>query len=135
MASHLKRTRKAIPKFHGRRIRVDPGEGRSPVASKRSVRLAAVVIRPMWRRTGSRARIWQSAHYMTPALLHTRSFMYADSVYINLPTDIVATMLENDALLANYTGGEKRSGRERESREQRRERRRERQWGSSRRNR
>ena len=39
-----------------------------------------------------------------------------DGVHIDLPTDVVTTMLENGALLANYVGGGRRSrrgGRER----------------------
>lgn len=63
------------------------------------------------------------------------SFTYADGVHIDLPTDVVAAMLENGTLPANYTGGGRRNGREGESRDERRERRRERQRESGRRNR
>ena len=70
-----------------------------------------------------------------PAYSPLDSFAYADGVHIDLPTDVVATMLENGALPANYVGGGRRNGREAESREERRERRRERQRESGRRNR
>ena len=71
-----------------------------------------------------------------PAYSPLDSFAYADGVHIDLPTDIVATMLENGALPANYVGGGRRNGREGENREERRERRRrERHRESSRRNR
>ncbi|KAF9647442.1 SPRY-domain-containing protein [Thelephora ganbajun] len=71
-----------------------------------------------------------------PAYSPLDSFTYADGVQIDLPTDVVATMLENGALPANYVGGGRRNGREGEGREERRERRRrERQRESGRRNR
>jgi len=71
-----------------------------------------------------------------PAYSPLDSFAYADGVHIDLPTDVVATMLESGTLPANYVGGGRRNGREGESREQRRERRRrERQRESGRRNR
>jgi len=71
-----------------------------------------------------------------PAYSPLDSFTYADGVHIDLPTDVVATMLENGALPANYVGGGRRNGRDGENRDQRRERRRrERQRESSRRNR
>lgn len=71
-----------------------------------------------------------------PAYSPLDSFAHADGVHIDLPTDVVAAILENGALPANYVGGGRRNGREGESREQRRERRRrERQRESSRRNR
>jgi len=71
-----------------------------------------------------------------PAYSPLDSITYADGVHIDLPTDVVATMLENGALPANYVGGGRRNGREGENREQRRERRRrERQRESARRNR
>ena len=66
-----------------------------------------------------------------PAYSPLDSFTYADGVHIDLPTDVVATMLENGALPANYVGGGRRNGREGENRRERRERQRE----SSRRNR
>lgn len=64
------------------------------------------------------------------------SFAYPDGVHLDLPTDVVATMLENGALPANYVVGG-RNGREGETREERRERRRrrERQRENGRRNR
>lgn len=64
------------------------------------------------------------------------SFAYPDGVHLDLPTDVVATMLENGALPANYVGGGM-NGREGETREERRERRRrrERQREGGRRNR
>ena len=78
----------------------------------------------------------QDAGREPPAYSPLNSFTYADGVHIDLPTDVVATMLENGALPANYTGGGRRNGREGDSREERRERRRrERQRESSRRNR
>ena len=71
-----------------------------------------------------------------PAYSPLDSFAHADGVHLDLPTDVVATMLENGALPANYVGGGRRNGREGESREERRERRRrERQRESGRRNR
>ena len=72
-----------------------------------------------------------------PAYSPLDSFTYADGVHIDLPTDVVATMLENGALPANYVGGGRRNEMEAESREERRERRRrrERQRESARRNR
>ena len=71
-----------------------------------------------------------------PAYSPLDSFTYADGVHIDLPTDVVATMLENGALPANYVGGGRRNGTEGESREERRERRRrERQRETGRRNR
>ena len=69
-----------------------------------------------------------------PAYSPLDSFAYADGVHIDLPTDVVASMLENGALPANYVGGGRRNGREGESREERRERRR-RERESGRRNR
>ena len=71
-----------------------------------------------------------------PAYSPLDSFTYPDGVHIDLPTDLVATMLENGTLPANYVGGGRRNGREGESRDERRERRRrERQRESGRRNR
>ena len=71
-----------------------------------------------------------------PAYSPLDSFAYADGVHIDLPTDVVATMLESGALPANYVGGGRWNGREEESRDERRERRRrERQRESGRRNR
>ena len=71
-----------------------------------------------------------------PAYSPLDSFVHADGVHLDLPTDVVAAMLENGALPANFVGGGRMNGREGESREQRRERRRrERQRESGRRNR
>lgn len=71
-----------------------------------------------------------------PAYSPLDSFTYPDGVHLDLPTDVVAAMLENGALPANYVGGGRRDGRDGESREGRRERRRrERQRESDRRNR
>jgi hypothetical protein len=72
-----------------------------------------------------------------PAYSPLDSFAYPDGVHLDLPTDVVATMLESGTLPANYVGGGRNNGREGESREQRRERRRrrERQRESGRRNR
>jgi hypothetical protein len=65
------------------------------------------------------------------------SFAYPDGVHIDLPTEVVATMLENGTLPANYVGGGRGNGREGETREERRDRRRrrDRQRESGRRNR
>lgn len=72
-----------------------------------------------------------------PAYSPLDSFAYPDGVHLDLPTEVVATMLEDGALPASYLGGGRRSGREGETREERRERRRrrERQRESGRRNR
>ena len=72
-----------------------------------------------------------------PAYSPLDSFAYPDGVHLDLPTDVVATMLENGTLPTNYFGGGRRNGREGETREERRERRRrrERQRESGRRNR
>jgi len=50
-----------------------------------------------------------------PAYSPLDSFTYVDGVHTDLPTDVVATMLENGALPANYVGGgkeEQEGGRE-----------------------
>lgn len=71
-----------------------------------------------------------------PAYSPLDSFTYPDGVHIDLPTDVVATMLENGTFPANYVGGGRRNGREGENREDRRDRRRrERQRDNNRRNR
>ena len=68
-----------------------------------------------------------------PAYSPLDSFTYADGVQLDLPTDVVATMLESGTLPTNYVGGGRGEG---GSREQRRERRRrERQREGERRNR
>jgi hypothetical protein len=70
-----------------------------------------------------------------PAYSPLDSFAYPDGVHLDLPTDVLATMLENGTLPANYVGGGRRSGREGETRERRERRRRERQREGGRRNR
>ena len=79
----------------------------------------------------------REAAMQPPAYSPLDSFAYPDGVHLDLPTEVVATMLEDGALPANYVGGGRRNGREGETREERRERRRrrERQRESGRRNR
>jgi hypothetical protein len=69
-----------------------------------------------------------------PAYSPLDSFTYPDGVHLDLPTDGVATMLENGTMPANYVGGGRREGESREERRERR-RRRERQRESGGRNR
>ena len=58
-----------------------------------------------------------------PAYSPLDSFAHPDGVHLDLPTDVVATMLESGTLPANYVGGGRREGEVREERRERRRRR------------